>query len=309
MSQIKTLHDNTNLPEVRYSTSRSLGIIARYNDRLAEAERFLNAALAYAGQLGDPTAMLDCYLGLSTLPSRTLASNLVDKILSEAIPLAEANADAKRLAGLLVNLAPYYNHKGQTEKAELALRRAAKVLEAGADYTDLSTSITYSLGLAAFVRGDMDTAESLWHQTLEASNEGGVFPVITEVLVGLGRIALRRGNTEKARAFAARALRLARHATSLTDDRFGLEELLAHLRFEKGKQEKALITLADVAKTSRACDIPLYLTVQVTRVELLVKVGKRAQAQLVADDISMMARKFGAESWTIKAEGILARVT
>jgi len=299
--EIRDLHHSYDQPDVKCRTARSLGIYECYKGRLDKAEALLTAALEWAKETGEEPAIVNCYIGLSALLFRVMRSNLAEQILEEALPLAEQVADPARTAAILCNCAVPYMYLQDDERAEHLLNRALRTLETCGDTPDTSPSILYNLGFVAYRRGDLETAEARWSQALHVSTQEGVVPIQEECFAALGHICLRRRRVAQARAFAARALRLARRGAFLVDERFGLEELLARLRYEAGRPEKALKRLAQIASSSRENDIPLYLTAQLTRLELLVKMKKNGEASIVREALSDVASVRGATWWVEKA--------
>ncbi len=90
----------------------------------------------------------------------------------------------------------------------------------------------------------------------------------------------------------------------MVDERFGLEELLARLRFSSGQQEKALIKLEQRARSAERTDVPLYLTLQRTRYELLSAHGRLDQAEQVKKELCAVARKHRAPWWIEQVSGV-----
>jgi len=300
--KIRELHDGSDRPEVKCRTARSLGIYECYKGRPDLAEALLAKALEWAKETGEEHVIVNCYIGLSALLFRVVRPGLAEQILQEALPLAEQAADPARTAAILCNCAVPYMYLQDDERAEHLLNRALRTLEACGDTPDTSPSILYNLGFVAYRRGDLETAETQWLEALRVSREEGVAPIQEECLAGLGQICLRRRQVARARAFAARALRLARRGRFLVDERFGLEELLARLRYEAGHLEKALNRLGQIASSSRENDIPLYLTVQLLRLEFLVKEGRTDAASIAREALREVANVRGGSWWIEKAD-------
>jgi len=198
----------------------------------------------------------------------------------------------------------YYMYLGDSAQAEFLFNRAEQTLETS---SGLREALLYGFGFIRYVTGDQESAERRWNTALNASERDGVSPVHLECVAALGGLALRRGQVSKARSLAAQALRLARRGDFLVEQRFGLEELLARLRYHAGHGDKALRQLARAAASARDCDIPLYLTAQLTRLDLLLKEGRRQEASDVRQELCQVAQSHGASWWIQQAERLWSR--
>lgn len=304
IEKIAKLHARALQPEVRCRTARSLGIYECYKGRLGRAEALLEQACAWAMQAQDDVALVDSYIGLSALLQRTLRVELAERILKVALPLAEHHADPAQVTALLCNCGVCYMYLHDTDRAEVLLERARQTLETSGYYPDTLPSVLYDLGFVAFIRGRYDIAEQHWTRSLEASLKHGVLPVRLECLASLGVLALERNQVAAARTLAAQALRLARRGQFLLDQRFGLHELLARLRYEAGRPDSALSGLSRTATFAQERDIPLYLVAQTTRLELLLREGRCQQAEQVKEQLWAVARSRKASWWTAEASRI-----
>jgi DNA-binding SARP family transcriptional activator/tetratricopeptide (TPR) repeat protein len=302
--RIRGLHCRTDQPSVRCRTARSLGIYECYKGKLAEAETLLSKSLAWAQEADDEGALINSYIGLTTLLFRVIRPEMAEKILEEALPLAERASDPARIAGILCNCAVPFMYLHDQARAESLLNRALQTLESAGHTPDSSPSVLYNLGFVAYGEGDYDTAELRWSEALRVSTGDGVLPVQEECLAALGRLSLRRGRLNEARQFAAKALRLARKGGFLIDERFGLEELLARLRYESGQNEKALVRLEHAANIAKETDIPLYLTAQLTLLELHTREKNNEDVARIRTDLCKVARTCGASWWIEQAERI-----
>jgi tetratricopeptide (TPR) repeat protein len=302
IEEVRKLHVQSDEPAVRCRTARSLGIYECYKGQLDEAERHLTEALSAAKETGDQTAVVDCYVGLTTLLPRVLRADLANQILETALPLAEQHADPWHITAILCNCAVPHMYLRDAKRARQLLQRARQTLLSNGDVPDTSPSVLYNLGFVAHLTGDNDSAEHYWRSALQVSEEDGVLPVQEECLAALGGLALQRGQVPQARELAAQALRLARRGTYLIDERFGLQELLARLCYSAGRKTKSLRTLARMASSSRHSDVPLYLTTQLTRLELTIKDGDKTEALKIQRELSEVARAHGASWWVERAQ-------
>jgi tetratricopeptide (TPR) repeat protein len=303
ISKIRSLHERCTQPDVRCRTARNLGIYECYMGRLEEAESLLTQALAWANEAKDQTAIVDCYVGLSALLHRNMRRELAERILEIAVPLAEQHADPALIASLLCNCAVFYMYLHDLEKARSLLGQARQVFESTGAIPDTSPSITFNLGFVAHLQGDEETAEACWASALRTGEEDGLLTTQVECLTYLGHLALHHGRITEARDLAARALRLARPARfSLMDQRLGLEELVARLRYRKGHRDKALRRLLHVISFAESGDVPLYLTLQLTLVELFYEEGRTADAQAAKKQLCAVALEHDAMWWAQEAE-------
>lgn len=307
VSTIKFLDGHCTQPEVRCRTSRSLGIYECYSGNLAIAERHLRDALALANEAGDEAAVVDCYVGLTTLVPRKMSSDLAEYVLRDGLPIAQQYADPWHVAALLCNCAVCFMYMGNPDRAESLLLSAQSTLETTDAVPDTSPSILYNLGFIAGQRGEFLKAETFWTKAEYLSERDGVLSVRAECIAALGKLRLQAGDITGARRLAAKTLRLTRRAGVLTDDRMVLEELLARLRYESGHAMKALRQLARTAESSRESDTPLFLTARLTHLDIALKENLLAEAQRVAEDISAVAARHDALWWIEQAEALTSR--
>jgi DNA-binding SARP family transcriptional activator len=300
ISRIQDLHQRNASPLVSYRTARSLGIHEYYCGRPETAKRLLMQAVDTAKRLGDEKLIAEAYHGFSILLARLPSRELAEEVLDVA-RTAEKNVDPGRAGALLCNCAVCYNYLGEFDKAERLLNKATKILNM-ADYkSDLATSIDYNLGFIAEARGNLDAAEKHWQDALRLSRKHGVLPVTIESLAGLGRLHIRKSDAPSARILAAEATRLTRKGRHFVDERLGLMQLLAELRYASGRCEKALRELAKTALASVANDVPLHLASQSKRVEILLREGRRSEAESIAAQLRAVADQYGAAWWYQKS--------
>jgi DNA-binding SARP family transcriptional activator len=307
IARIQDLHTRSSQPEVRWRTSRSIGIYQSYRGELDEAEASLQEAIRWAKATGDESAIVDCYVGLTTLLLRTMRRGLSEHILKVALPVAEQHADPADVAAILCNCAVCYMYLRDVDQAEPLLERVKQTLNTQGTNPDVRSSISYNLGFVANLKGNSELSETFWTEALETSEDDGVLQIRQESLAALGLLAFRRGDIHQARALAAQALRLARRGQFLTEERFGLEDLLARIRYASGHKAKALARLAELADSARDRDIPLHLTAQITRIELLSREGMTCEAKRAVAELKSVATDCGADAWIREAEVALAR--
>ncbi len=302
--KIRALHSRCREPTVKCRTARSLGIFACYKGNLAEAEEYLREGLTFARQTDDEVAIIDAYIGLTILLPRRPDGALAEEVLEEALPLAQRHADPARTVAILCNCSACFMYLGDFENSESLLGQAKQILETNDDVPDMTPSVFYNLGYVAREKGLKDS-ESLFERALYASEATGMLPIRVESLAALGLEALRRDDVGRARDLAAKALRSARNREFLLDDRSGLQLLLARLRHKAGKVEKALHRLADAAIKARDKDVPLYLTAQLARLDMLIGEGRVTDALGISDEIFAVAASLKAHQWMNRAEELV----
>lgn len=302
IARIRMLHDRVADPRVRTRTARSLGIYASYKGAATEARSLLEQARCYAEQARDEPALVDSYVGLSTLLHRVPDVDLTRYLLEVALPLAQQIADPAQVANLLCNCAVCFMYLRDADSAEALLAQAMHVLHSTGHHPDTLPSVVFDLGFVAHLKGDSKLAQARWTEALDSGREHGVLPVVLESLASLGILAFSRGDILEARRLAAQATHLARRGKFLLDQRSGLEDLLARLRYHSGRRDKALARLAYVATSAEASDIPLYFTVQLIRLELLYSEGRIRDAQEIREHISDVARRWRAPLWIEEAD-------
>jgi tetratricopeptide (TPR) repeat protein len=302
ISRTQELHNRCDRPDVRCRTARSLGIYARYRGNLPEAEALLREGLEWAEVARDEIAKVDCFVGLTTILSRLPRSDLMNHVLTMALPLAEQHADPARTANILCNCANSFAHLGELGRAQELLDQARLTLATSGDVPDLSPSIAYNLGTVAYMRGNLTAAEAHWTEALRVADKGGLPPVRTECLAALGRLSLRRGRIRSARALAAEASSLARRGGFLVDEQCGLVELRALLKHAKGRKARALRGLGHAAERAKTRDMPLYFTAQLNRIKILITEGCIEDALAVKAEVCEVARPLRATWWVNQVE-------
>jgi DNA-binding SARP family transcriptional activator len=307
IERIRGLHDRTSEPSVRARTARSLGIYASYKGAATDARDLLEQARCYAEEAHDEAALVDSYVGLSTVLHRVPDFELANHILKVALPLAEQIADPAQVANLLCNCAVCFMYLRDADSAGALLARAMDMLHATGHHPDTFPSVVFDLGFVAYLKGDYGLAQTTWIDALRLGKEHGVLPVVLESLASLGILALRRGNIPEARQLAAQAARLARRGKFLLDQRSSFEELIARLRYRSGRTEKAFAGLANAAASAEASDIPLYFTTQLTRIELLISEGRTRDAQEIHEHINKAAQDWRAPLWIEQADRLRVR--
>ncbi len=305
--KIRALHSRCREPTVKCRTARSLGIFACYKGNLDEAEEYLREGLIFARNTDDEVAIIDAYIGLTILLPRRPDVTLAQEVLEEALPLAQRHADPARTVAILCNCSACFMYLGELEHSECLLAQAKHILETNDDVPDMTPSVFYNLGYVAREKG-LKNSESLFERALHASEATGMLPIRVESLAALGLEALRRGDVERARDLAARALRSARNREFLLDDRSGLQLLLARLRHKAGKVEKALQRLADAAIKARDQDIPLYFTAQLARLDMLIGEGRLTEALGISDEIRAVAASSKAHGWINRTEQLVNKL-
>jgi len=304
IAKIRGLHTRIDQAEVTSRTARSLGIYEIYKRNLQGAEALLREALNRAKEANDEAAVVNSYCGLTMLLPRVMRCDLAEEILQVALPLARQHANPELVATLLCNCAVYYMYLGNADQAEILFRRTEQTLET---CSDLRETVLYGLGFTAYLRGDYGTAEQRWRTALLESERNRALAVRLECLAALASLALRRSHISEARCLAAQALRLARRGNFLVEQRFGLEELLARLRCQAGHVDKALQQLARSAMFAKDSDVPLYLTAQLTRLEVLIDCGRRQEASTIWQELREVAGSYKAWRWINQAESVWKR--
>ncbi len=299
ISQVRSLRTGVDSPQVQWRASRILAIHECYAGNLQESEKLFREAISYSTAANEPLGILDSYIGLSILVSKSMDVELAEELFSECRELVEFCGDPWRKATLFSNcaLAHLYNHN--VARAEPLLLAARNCLDGPEEIVEATASVNYNLGLAAYISGDASRAKKHWKDTLAASRRSGFLNLQAEALAALGCIALSEGKVRQARNHAARATTVARRiGTKYVDNRFLAEELLAKLRVLDGKNTKALRRLEKITKQSFERDLPLYLNCQLARLEILHSERQTAHATAVAEELTLTAREKNAE-WCI----------
>lgn len=309
IARIRQLHERSREPAIRWRTARTLGIYECYRGDLERAELHLTDAMAAAEEAEDEVAILECFIGFTALLLRTMDVELAHEILATALPMAERQADPAKIASILCNCAVCFMYLRDGDHAERLLLRAKEIVEASGDLPDTVPSVLYDLGFVANTRAQTERSKELWQSSLRAAQAHGVKPIEQECYAALGLLELRDGDVTSARELAARSLRLARRGKFLVDERFGLEVLRAELQLRAGRNILALRRLQRIAARAIRTDIPLYLTIQITCLRLLVEHNRIDEAKAIRDAVRRVAEPRGARWWISQADRVLEAQT
>ncbi len=180
---------------------------------LPAATDILEQALDIRRELSDPGPLAASLtnLALAVKAQRDLAR--ASELYQEASALHEAHPefDKYEASDLRANLAPFYEQKGETKKAETLYRETLEVRRQL--YGDASPEVGRSLnnyGLFLMRKGRLDEAEPLLREALQnrQDNLGPDHPSVAKVLINLATLEDARGHHDAAVAKYRQALQI-----------------------------------------------------------------------------------------------------
>ena len=234
-----------------------LGVIARYQEKLEEANTHFTEALEIAEVLGDKwhIAFALNNLGLTAYDRRHFEE--AKRHYTESLRLARERGDKQSIAYALNNLGKTVHQQGLREEAQhyytesLRLTRERSTSSAGLPY------LLDSLGQIALRRGKHEEARHYYTESLEYRKEGGTLREIAGSLYQFGQLAHAEGDFEQslclflkvASIYAEIGATTPLYIDAVNDDIAALEVKLGSEKVEKLKLETETQTLEEMVNT------------------------------------------------------------
>jgi tetratricopeptide (TPR) repeat protein len=178
-----------------------------------------------------------------------------ERVHAEAVALARALGEERRVADLLYRLGIFRVREGRLDEAEAALGEARATWRAGGNRMDAARAET-ELATIARVRGDLPAAETLLRGALEVFDAIGLPLHAAEVLNALGETAREAGDLAAAEAAYRQAM--ARWHGSTHPERLVPAVNLALTLLARGRSGEALAEL-DAAAPAIERSMPVLL--------------------------------------------------
>ena len=234
-----------------------LGVIARYQEKLEEANTHFTEALEIAEVLGDKWHINFALnnLGLTAYDHRHFDE--AKRHYTKSLRLAREHGDKQSIAYALNNLGKTVYQQGLREEAQhyytesLRLTRERSTSSAGLPY------LLDSLGKIAFRRGKYEEARHYYTESLEYRKESGNSREIAGSLYQFGQLAHAEGEFEQslclflkvASIYAEIGATMSLYIDAVNDDIAALELKLGSEKVEKLKLEMETRTLEEIINT------------------------------------------------------------
>lgn len=249
----------------------NLGVLSFYLGDCESAERYLKRAYEEA------FARNDQHFGAFILGNLGMLYKSMGK-LKEALPyyehayrLLEELGARRDLANLLNSMASLNVMAGELSRAEEALRLARALYEALGDTAGLA-QVEVNLGFVKIEQHDLDSAQVSFESALEKIGRDTLRSLAFFALLGLGEVALKRGEKEKAFGYLYEALDIGEKTRNRMEDitdricfiqsRLAVYEFLMELLFEEGRIAEAF-DLSERVKARSFLDVMVGQSVRV----------------------------------------------
>lgn len=191
-----------------------LGIVARYQGELEEAERHFGEALETAKRLGDTWQIAFALnnLGLTAYHHRHFEE--ATEWYIEGLALSRQLGDKRGIAYALNNLGTTASRQGLRQEAKDYHTESLEIRQELADKRGIATSLNH-LGLIAYHQMAYDEAHRYHTRSLQIQRELGDKRGASYSLSHLGLIAYQQNDDEAAKHYYTESLQLARELSAL----------------------------------------------------------------------------------------------
>ena len=219
------------------SLELTLGVVAHFSGRSAEARTHYESALSTFRRIDDSEGIARALNNLGTLLINTPRWREAKEYLSRAVSVAEEGGNYARIASLSLNLGILSYKTCEWELATAYLARALAISKETAPQRVIKVHL--ALGIMNLRRGEYAAAEAHFSQTLEAARKNSQPREEALALEFLGERALREGELSRAEDFLERARVMATEVSPANDVVGEVETRRAELALAKGDAEEA----------------------------------------------------------------------
>jgi DNA-binding CsgD family transcriptional regulator len=268
------------LPRLQAEVHLRLGDILRFTEDVATGNRHAEAALALAETLEDVDLRAEAVARLASGRFRAGVAGAL-QLAEEAAELAAAAPDARLRMRVVLQVALPLVWSFHLEKARSLLETSQR--EWGERDERASAAIVWYLGLAEFKAGQFALAAGYAERAREIDRQYAFDEREAPTSLGLvALIAAHRGELDRGRALAERALALAESQPAL---RALPEALLGLIALWRGDRDDALARFADADESRRATGVsePAMFWWHADRVEALLALNRIDQAAELVD--------------------------
>jgi len=225
-------------PDLLAVASHSIGWAHYRLENYDEAANFLNRALQFVQETGDPVREAEVLTSLGTVcKARGEHAQAMD-YFRRALLLQE-NQEVGRSKGVTLNNLAYAQIMlGDTDEA---VRNALAGIQIFHELGLISpeASVLDTLGNAYFARGEFDRAEEILQRCLSIAREISSERLEMESMLNLGRVYFQRGLLDQAGTFFEQALNIAEER-QLNIYKYKYHEMLAKIYEQQGALTEAL---------------------------------------------------------------------
>ena len=292
----RALRDGSTDLRMRAQVSVGLTVVHVDLGRVAEAERYAEAALCDAEELGDEGLLAQALAYL--VGCRLIQGHGLDEArLERAIALEDPN---RRIAILrptvLAGLLRMWS--GKLEEARAALFSARqRCLERGEE-NDILTFAYHTVLLECF-RGDFQSARRIAYDALERAEQLATEGSRARALAAVATVSAYLGHTDEARGAAEEALALFER-TNFVHATFWAVGTLGFLDLSLGATEAAASRLGPLAARAMSIGMgePMITPFAADAAEALVATGRLEAAAVVVDWLEESGRRFD-RAWAL----------
>lgn len=259
--------------QLRARVALSAGLAVERAGERTRAARWLGLAQREAD---DATLAARIRVERAFLRYTTGHDNDAAKLCHHAITEAEG-AGADDVVGRALHLLDLVDLRAGRGSDEQRVRRALSLFERSGDLPR-QAGLWNHLGMAAYFRGDWDSAVSHYRQAQSAHERSGDEWSAAIASANIGEILVDQGRLDEAEPLVAEALRVWRASGTPSDIGFGAA-LLGRLAGRRGRHADALTLLGEAESAYAAKDERAELTdVELRRAEVLLLRGAAQQA-------------------------------
>jgi predicted ATPase/DNA-binding XRE family transcriptional regulator len=233
------------------------GLLARRQDRYADAASDYDEALILSERSGDVEGHAQALIGLSYVAFLT-GDPRAQQLAEEGLSATRATGNRRDLGDALLSLGMQAVHAGDLARTEELAAEAVTIFRELRDIRNTAEGLR-AVGTAAAMRQDYGRATPLLEQSLALYRESGDERVYPQVLAHIGFVALNTGDLTRARRLCVQA----HEAACRYSDQWAIAMttvLMGHADLAMGKIESAHACFRESAAMLRAIGNPLYLS-------------------------------------------------
>jgi predicted ATPase/transcriptional regulator with XRE-family HTH domain len=234
------------------------GLLARHQDRYADAGKDHRKALASAAATSDLSGEAAALYGLASVAMFAGDVTRAKTLLEESLAVARRAGDQRAIANAGFLLSWQATNAGRYEQAE-AVGAETLVLCRSLGNPGQTAEVLFALGTVAQFKGEHDRAATLFGECLVLHRRRGDEHSIGRVQSALGITALHRGDPVLALTLLEAGLAIERRY----EDRWGRAmslTLLAHAELAMANDTRAQALLTEAAGLFQEIGNPLYLS-------------------------------------------------
>jgi len=210
-----------------------LGILAEYQEKFEEAERFYNQCLELGEELGDNRLLSGVLHQLGSLASRCNDLDNAEKYFRQSLIMDEESEDKRGVAISLVSLGSLALLNQNHEEASRLINQSLQITRKFG-YKPEQALALYNLGTLAYIKGKLEEASQCYQESLNLKMELGDNLGVSNTLRRLGVLARSQGRMHEALEYFLDSIRI------LPDEHPDYEQLLNEvesIRYAVGEEK------------------------------------------------------------------------